>query len=393
MLASPRYNLGGPGGNVTYKAYLDTPHEKEKSHGDMWQEWVNGVNHSLRPLEAVIKLIMMTKDEGDLLQRWVFYHGELIGYKHLYILDGSTNLDNISFLKYARDHLGVNVIFTPANLNELGRELTAMAHSLAGAADFLMKVDTDEFLAVNSQNTTCRNSESGNCSTSPYGVIELLRAYSLLPIKADGGRMQIETSVGTIQDRKICEAGRGMDLGQFHQIPYQLKKVVLDARTVQVVDLGGHNGVILPPHDKKPTNIVPLTIIHVHSRCLEHEVRNNEKACRGHGYIPSGPIDPATILKSFENSVGPDPCLLTSPEQIKDIRASSHKVYGLLKHLANCTGFTLWYPTEYPAHAFTNPTAMGTNSLLRKLLQYECISSTMIEVKEKGHCHRRGFAE
>jgi len=126
---------------------------------------------------------------------------------------------------------------------------------------------------------------------------------------------------------------------------------------VQVVDLGGHNGVILPPHDKKPTNIVPLTIIHVHSRCLEHEVRNNEKACRGHGYIPSGPIDPATILKSFENSVGPDPCLLTSPKQIKDIRASSHKVYGLLKHLANCTGFTpdTWYPTEYPAHAFTNP--------------------------------------
>lgn len=76
------------------------------------------------------------------------YHGEVFGFQNLYIIDSSTNPLCISFLKHTRDILGANVIFSNANLNELENIMTKIGSILGGSADFVVKVDTDEFLTV-----------------------------------------------------------------------------------------------------------------------------------------------------------------------------------------------------------------------------------------------------
>ena len=76
------------------------------------------------------------------------YHGTLIGFHNLYIIDSSTNTHCISFLRYARDILGVNVLFSDANLNQLESIMTDIGAKISGSSDFILKVDIDEFLTV-----------------------------------------------------------------------------------------------------------------------------------------------------------------------------------------------------------------------------------------------------
>merc|ERR1711862_572724 len=103
---------------------------------------------SSRPESAVVKLIMMTMDEWPLIKYWVLYHGHLLGFEYLYIVDSSINPKCISFLRYARDILGANVLFSDADLNELEGVLTLIGKHVSGSSDFIIKMDTDEFLTV-----------------------------------------------------------------------------------------------------------------------------------------------------------------------------------------------------------------------------------------------------
>lgn len=142
-----------------------------------------------RPDSAVVKLIMMTMDEWPLLKSWVLvslrcalccdlmlqfsvlrqchnilmltfcdsfcsqYHGHLLGFENLYILDSSTDTGCISFLRYARDSLGVNVLFTDANLNQLESIMTKIGKDIGGSSDLILKLDTDKFLAIHDNST------------------------------------------------------------------------------------------------------------------------------------------------------------------------------------------------------------------------------------------------
>lgn len=50
-----------------------------------------------------------------MLKSWLLYHGQLLGFENLYVIDASTNPKCFSFLRYARDVLGANILF---NCNE-----------------------------------------------------------------------------------------------------------------------------------------------------------------------------------------------------------------------------------------------------------------------------------
>eukprot|EP00957_Ditylum_brightwellii_P208925 15359552-Ditylum_brightwellii.AAC.1 len=103
------------------------------------QYWLSNVDWESRPQNAVVKLILMTMDEWPLLKSWVMYHGELLGYENLYIIDSSTNTHCISFLRYARDVLGANVLFSDTNLNEVEALLTEIGRKISGSSDFILK--------------------------------------------------------------------------------------------------------------------------------------------------------------------------------------------------------------------------------------------------------------
>jgi len=344
FLSFPTYNLGGSNGEQTYKQFLDS--EGRKGLEDDWSTWLAGKEHAPdRPKRTVIKLIVMLKDEWPLIKKWVLYHGELIGFDNLYILDGSTDLKCISFLMDARDRLGANVIFTPANLNELAGEMTNVAVSLAASSDFIIKMDADEYLTLHTGEEGCRSSgkdaNNTDCTLSPFGLEEYLQNMDNLGSIADGSRLKIGYVSSTVPDRQLCEAGQGDDIGHYPMgavAPTDFK-TVYDSRTLEKIDLGGHRGYFLGPFNTgniRAGHSTPLSIIHAHGRCLQHEIDNCRKACISHGYINESDESEAARQK-----------LITYMKKASDVCSgaqfpvsSGHKVSFYLQYLSGCPATT-----------------------------------------------------
>jgi hypothetical protein len=342
------YNVGQD--NRTYPEFLAA--KQEKGSEANWNEWLRGcdqrakVTPAKRPVGTVLKLIMMVMDEWPLVRQWVLYHGELIGFHNLYILEKSSDERCISFLIYARDHLGANVMFTPANLNQLEEELTTVANTVRGASDFVMKMDPDEFLTLQTNNSSCTSGSflmnDVDCTLSPYALQEYLSDTNNLASIADGHRLRIGFIVRSRPDRELCDAGKGDDIGLKRLGPANPAtgfKAILDSRSFSAVDLGGHRGVYFPPYNTRPDKDTPLSIIHVHSRCLEHELANTRKAATSHQIIFENWSD-EEVLTKLKEFVGSDVCNVTSGKQMKKATESSHKVLRLAHALAKCPSMT-----------------------------------------------------
>ncbi|KAL3913144.1 MAG: hypothetical protein SGARI_000802, partial [Bacillariaceae sp.] len=179
-----------------YRAY---PYFNGKANllDDSWKskpDWVE------RPSNAVIKLILMTMDEWPLVRSWVLYHGSLLGFDKLYIIDSSTDSRCISFLRYARDILGANVLFKDANLNKLEGVMSKIASNIAQSADFILKVDTDEYLVAYDNRTQ---------QLTPAAVGEYVSGFSQNaqhPLRQFDGHSRVGYLQLSIPRKDVCEA-------------------------------------------------------------------------------------------------------------------------------------------------------------------------------------------
>ena len=94
-----------------------------------------------------IKIVLITKNETELLIPWIKYHGEIFGYSNLYVIDDSTEASILDY--YCNNkHLGINLYRNNHNLNTIEREINNIMRSVKNSCDFLIKVDTDEFIGV-----------------------------------------------------------------------------------------------------------------------------------------------------------------------------------------------------------------------------------------------------
>ena len=337
-LASPVFNVGANG--LRYPEFLKT--RNILGTQEFFYEWLQGVKEDNRPSqETIFKLILMSKDEWPILKQWVLYHGELLGFQNLYILDGSSNQDSVTFLRNARDHLGVNVIFTQANLNELELKMTDIANQIAKSSDFIIKLDTDEFLAGYTGSPECRTDvkpafvNSTDCTLSPYAwsdVMNNLRNFT------NHGRMRIGWRQESKARLEVCRAGRGNDVGflQFGAASHALQfKAISDSKSVTSIDLGGHYNQFENPFSKS-NQLSNAGVIHVHNRCYEDEVRNARKACTSHGFFSEDDTQDI-VLQKLLRAVG-----INNISQVCDyIRChgqSCHKKIFYLRALGGCFG-------------------------------------------------------
>ena len=340
---TPRYNLGGPGGDMTYREFLRAYHPTTGGNVSSWADWLKGTTKPLenRPPKRVLKMVLMTKDEWPLIQEWTLYHGEIVGFENLYILDGSDDPVCIEFLMRARDDWGANVVFTKANLNQLNDLVDVVFGDIAASSDIMMKVDTDEFLAVMKSDPSCRSgsTSSSDCTLSPYGVAEYINSNEFV---LDGRLMKVGFRSGSVPSREACssnndrraiEAVPMLTYTGTHPTDY---KSFYDARTFDHGDLGSHYGYALPPFDKPDFVTTRLGIIHAHARCIETEVANCRKALISHGFI--GETDTTKVaLRKLQRKIigkGRDVCAMTAPEDMQRPRASSHKVLFYAKYLS-----------------------------------------------------------
>jgi Glycosyl transferase family 2 len=295
--AWPRYNLAG--GLFRFRSYNQymvlTSSSGSQSEWDSYQQ-VKAKTDIPRPPRTVLKLIVMTKDEWPLIKHSILYHGELVGFEHLHVLDGSSDPRSLEFLRYARDYLGANVIFTSTNLEGLAAEMSYLALRLASSGDYVIKMDTDEFLVVYKGDPTCDTVNGTqrdhvlrpaplpphDCSLSPFRVADFLASRQLEQSGSHIIRVSY-TSFSEYSTRAECDEGRSDDIGhhRFASVQPTRFKSIYDARTMRLIHLGGHSGRLyspfkVPPRSDEQTSL--LGIIHVHQRCPEHELRNSRKA-------------------------------------------------------------------------------------------------------------------
>ena len=235
-----------------------------------------------RPESAVLKLVMMTMDEWPLLESWVLYHGEIIGFENLYIIDGSTNPRCISFLRYARDILGANVLFSNANLNELESLMTRVASDISGSSDFIMKVDTDEFLGIYDNATAA-------LSVNVMGHLAGFVTNKDHPLRRlqEKGHSRVGYVQGSIPSRRVCDDNNYATPDKFplsevlsvNQLGIPEFKAVYSSRHKFAVNVGGH------AFGDEFSGSSSFGIIHYHFRCVEIEVENCKRVLERHNYI------------------------------------------------------------------------------------------------------------
>jgi len=276
-------------------------------------------------------------NEWPLIQWWTWYHGDMFGFENLYIIDSSTDERCVNFLSEIRDKMGVNVIFTEKNLNDIVGIINVVMRKLVKSSDMMIKMDTDEFLSVLPDPDSCDSSRNETrdtkCLLTPYGVKEYLQTSEFL---LDGNMLKVGYTSLSKPNKKLCDQKGEMFYGDiWFDIPQKYtRKVIFDSRTFFRTDLGSHQGTALVPFSGNYTNYktTRLGIIHLRSTCLEIEMENSRKACLSHGFIAASDKkdDEITKLLKFNTSVG-HPCetLMNTNTQLP----SHHKIHGYLRYL------------------------------------------------------------
>lgn len=310
----PHFNYNEEG-----KKFYDTEEHSEEG----LVTWYNTINWDERPKSAVIKIIMMTMDEWPLLKSWVLYHGYLLGFENLYIIDASTDPRCISFLRYSKDILGVNVIFSNANLNQLEGLITNIANSIGGSSDAILKMDTDEFLVINdegeSELTTNFEDYLSDFSDNQHHDLRMISNKYV---------SYLQSSQPTSQ---ICAEDIYATPDRFPLQPFTLAsknfKSVYDSKKIfshlANINLGGHN-----IDSNVPTK---LSVVHFHGRCIEIEIENSRRVMERHNVINASMSDDQTlaILKDSLKCPKEDLCECESADVVG--YNSFHKALFLMK--------------------------------------------------------------
>ena len=96
----------------------------------------------------IIKLVCVSRNEYDLLEDFIRYHGLIVGFENIILLDnGSDHPDIYPILEQLRS-LGVEVIEAPdrEGMTWKSKLVTETIYQYKDACDFIIPIDTDEFM-------------------------------------------------------------------------------------------------------------------------------------------------------------------------------------------------------------------------------------------------------
>ena len=253
----------------------------------------------------MLKIFLMTKNEFELLEDWIKYHGCLFGYQNLYVVDGSD--EERVFEIYRRyEKLGLNVFYSQTKLNGLARELTHLMHVHKGRNNFLIKLDTDEFLAYSNQFKVHTSDLSKSPLRRDYlwskfwkGILKFFNSYAhrndqphiynfrqffaSLPIT--GQRYKASLTALSIPRREYLSKPARV-LTKFTPNQFTHFKSFFHSSSFVEVDLGCHSGVSTQNNGVIDTG---LMILHYQNTSIDDSARRAKQVLVSHEYI--GPMD------------------------------------------------------------------------------------------------------
>ena len=201
-----------------------------------------------------IAILMMQKNESELLDKWLRYHGYLVGFENLYVYDNGSESQEIISLLEKYQQFGVNVDFEHnqrADFEGKGDLFCERIQSLEQSRpeiDFYIPLDCDEFLGF--------LDDEGNVSCDPTGLRSILALYK--------ERKELLLIDSQYYNNAVSDV-------YFNKQPY--RKCFFYKNTIKSLDVGFHWGKVKTSEQELTTRLVhfhfhnkPFTIGKAHAK-------------------------------------------------------------------------------------------------------------------------------
>jgi hypothetical protein len=94
----------------------------------------------------MVKVFTMVKGENDIVKDWVMYHGNLFGYKNLYIIDNFSRDGTYETLVSLKNQYGIN-LFRSKDYKKKGDYMTFLIKKFC-KNEYAFPIDIDEFIVL-----------------------------------------------------------------------------------------------------------------------------------------------------------------------------------------------------------------------------------------------------
>jgi hypothetical protein len=213
-----------------------------------------------------MKVFTMVKDEEDIVEDWVRYHGEIFGYNNLYIIDNFSLDGTYTKLMTLKQKYNINVTRL-LDYSQKGNYMTQMMQQICNK-EIVFPIDIDEFIVY-------YDKKDNKISCDKNIIINYIKSLPpFFPIfKMNYILSKITNENG--YNRAVCESTHGeyLDYGS-------MAKTFFNSRTFKgKIDHGNHyncNNYIL----------TKLCLIHFHERNVEQMKKKIYNNLKGLGYNP-----------------------------------------------------------------------------------------------------------
>jgi hypothetical protein len=229
----------------------------------------------------MVKILTMVKDENDIVRDWVIYHGNLFGYKNLYIIDNYSRDGTWEILQEFKGRINM---FRLHNYKKKGEYMTYFLRRFC-KNELVFPIDIDEFIVYHHKKTNkiiC-NKQFIHFYLNrlpKFPIFKMNYIQSLLTEKNGYQRAATQSQIGYYND-----------LGRH-------AKVFLNSQLFHgVIDHGNH-------YHTDNYILSNLCLVHFHCRNLIQMKKKVFNNVRGLGYTPFSIKNLENTLKNNQNCEG-----------------------------------------------------------------------------------------
>jgi hypothetical protein len=215
-----------------------------------------------------IKLFTMVKNEDDIVEHWIQYHGKLFGYNNLYIVDNESNDGTYEKIqKYSK--YGVHISREP-DYSKKGEIMTNLMNTI-GSYDIAFPLDIDEFIIYYDKENQILSPDKTLSYLKTLVSSDKFKNNSVFKANYIYSTITSGNNIGYSNALLECQYGQYLDYGNM------AKTFVNKHNWEGVMDHGNH----FPTEDYISTNIC---LIHYHCRNLEQMKKKVITNVEGLGY-------------------------------------------------------------------------------------------------------------
>jgi len=215
-----------------------------------------------------IKLFTMVKNEDDIVEYWIQYHGKLFGYNNLYIVDNeSTDGTYEKIQKYSK--YGVHISREP-DYSKKGDIMTDLMNTI-GSYDIAFPLDIDEFIIYYDKENQILSPDKTLSYLKTLVSSDKFKNNSVFKANYIYSTITSGNEIGYSNALLECQYGQYLDYGN-------MAKTFINKHNWEgVMDHGNH----FPTDDYISTNIC---LIHYHCRNIDQMKKKVITNVEGLGY-------------------------------------------------------------------------------------------------------------